>query len=179
MVSDTGANIYNYKEIQLKILLLKGLVNSEHYWVYDSTLPIHVYRPFNRVSAQVTIAAAIYSGTGTCNDPAICYTMGSDGKLTEKPLVMWKNPYLQFYVTRNLTIQNIIFDGADIVMKKGGFGAGAAANLHPNSIATKARFCLDQSTVTSTTTTISVVPNPDYPQGNPYLSLIETDFLTH
>ena len=145
----------------MTILILKGKVKSEHYWAYNSTFPSHVTRVFHRVSAQVTIQAAIYSATGTCNDPDVCYTLSSDGTLATKPLIMWKNPDLRIYVTRSLTLKNIILDGADIVTYSGSITAGKLAVLHPNATSVKARYCLDESTLDN----ISLTPNPDYPES--------------
>lgn len=161
-VSESGADIYSKSEVIVNIYLLKG-TTQEHYWVFDSALPDHVIKVFNRVSAQVTIQPAIYSANGPCNDAAICYTLNSTGQLPEKPLVMWKNPYLRFYVTRSLTISNIIFDGADMVTKLNAYSYNQAAVFHPNSTTQKARFCLQANDSSSNWT---LIPNPDYPQGN-------------
>ena len=145
----------------MNIFILKGTVKSEHYWVYNSSIPSFVTRVFNRVSAQVTIQAAIYSSKGSCNDTALCYVPDSNGLLSEKPIIMWKNPDLKFYVTRSLTLKNIIFDGADIVPQNGSNIYAKSATFHANSISVKSRYCLDQSIGDS----ISLVPNPAYPES--------------
>ena len=136
--------------------------------MFNSELPDHVIKVFNRVSAQVKIQAAIYSATGLCNDATICYTLNSAGQLQEKPLVMWKNQYLRFYVTRSLTISNIIFDGADMVTYLNAYTHSQVAVLHPNSTTLKARFCLQANDSSSNWT---LIPNPDYPQSKLKFSL--------
>ena len=162
MVDANGADIYSKAEVQVDIYILKGTVNQEHYWVHNTSMPDHVMKVFDRVSAQVTIQAAIYSATGSCYNPTICYSLDSKGQLSTKPVVMWKNPYLRFYATRSLTIKNIIFDGADIVTYTGAYTAGRIAVLHPNSTTVNARFCMEQ---TSSSGQITLVPNPSYPQS--------------
>lgn len=79
---------------------------------------------------------------------------------------MWKNPYLKLYVTKSLTIKNVIFDGADMVMYTGAYNANGAAKLLDAALTTKGRFCLDQSTED----TIQLVPNPDYSQSKNFSS---------
>ena len=167
-MDENGADIYSKYEVKVQIYILKGLVNSEHYWVYDSSLPDHVTQVFSRVSAQVTIQPGIYSSSGPCNDLNICYTVDSSGELTSKPIIMWKNPYLKLYVTRRLTLKNIIFDGADIVTQLYAYDMSEPVVYHIDAISQKSRYCIDETTSTDD---ISVVPNPSFPEGNDDLFL--------
>lgn len=170
----SGADIYSKSEVQVDIYLLNGVVNQEHYWVFNSNISDHVINVFDRVSAKVTIKAAIYSAYGPCNNSTICYTLDSTGQLTNKPLVMWKNPYLRFFVTRSMTVKNVIFDGADIVTYLDAYTTGKVAVLHPNSTTQKARFCIQQNISNSSWV---LVPNPDYPQSkHPILYTLSLTF---
>lgn len=141
---------------------MKGVNATEHYWLNDSTLPDHVIRVFRRVSADVTIKAATYSALGPCNDLTKCYLINTTtGYTTDRPIVMWKNPSLKLYVTKSLKISNVIFDGADISPLNGTMKKSQNAIYHTNATIKKQRYCLDQSTAD----TISLVPNPLYPEG--------------
>ena len=151
------ADIYSNKEAKIKILLMKGVTTTEHYWVHRAGLASHIVNVFQRLSAEVLIKPATYDALTECNDLAKCYELSAEGNFAIRPIVVWKNPYLRFHVSKKMVWSDVVFDGGDMVPKKEAFSGSDAAVFLAEAITEKQRYCLDQSTADA----VTIIPNPD------------------
>jgi len=113
-----------YKEVTVKIYLMKGnthyfvdkLIDSSNSIIFTTLLednananfidPFYL-RAFDRVSATVTFTPAYLNQDG-CISSLLCFD------IDEKATVYFKSHHLTFFITKEMTIENIIFDGADM-----------------------------------------------------------------
>jgi len=140
----------SYTAVDVKIYLLKTGTNLMHYlldddddpnfYSYDYITPTtngHLPRPFERTLASV------YIGPIYCSDKptqAGCLSAG------EKPTIKWKSSVANIFVTKELVMENVIIDGADLTYE----------NIEGAYPCTKSRKeCCQYDSTTETTNTVS------------------------
>lgn len=90
-------------KLKIEIYFLKDNDNIAHFWREDSSVPTHYKRLFERTLVDATLRAA------TCSDATRCF---SD---QDKPIIFIKSNLISIFATWKLSIQNIIFDGSELI----------------------------------------------------------------
>ena len=101
----------------ITIYLLKETDSSgvlSHYWVADSTLGSYQTDVFKRLNATWTIKPLFQNDTTNCPLEIQDYCYDPTVATEQKATVKFKSSDLVLYVSSQTTIQNIIFDGADL-----------------------------------------------------------------